>query len=346
VIKSAGVWAILRRLFLGFFLIAVASAILLFSDLPSQKATKASVPKLALLQMVSTPTIEEAFDGLMEGLGENGYRENKNYTLRRFVAENDIATANAIARQMTSGDYEIALTFTTPCMQAVANANRRGKTIHVFSVVTDPFAAGIGLDRKKLSNHPAHLVGLATPQPAAETFRMMKKMFPELTSVGTLYNPAEVNSQVTVGKARVAAKELGIQLLEATVEQTSGVLEAATSLANRGVEVLWIGGDSTVYAGFEALVQASKKAHIPVTTCSPGNTKRGSLFDLGANYFEIGKHAGEIAASILNGRSPASIPIQEFVPPKMTINLKALNGLKDNWSFPPEILRQANEVIQ
>ena len=47
----------------------------------------------------------------------------------------------AIARGIADGKYDLIMTSTTPCLQAVANANKSGKSIHVFGAVTDPFGA-------------------------------------------------------------------------------------------------------------------------------------------------------------------------------------------------------------
>ena len=45
-----------------------------------------------------------------------------------------MAIGNAIATQITNGEYDLVLTSGTPSMQAVARANREGRTIHVFGV--------------------------------------------------------------------------------------------------------------------------------------------------------------------------------------------------------------------
>src|SRR5207248_3069211 len=69
------------------------------------------------------------------------------------------------------------------------------------------------------------------------------------------------------------------------------------------------------------------------------------LFDLGGNYFEIGKAVGNLAADVLDGRSPAEIPVENFAPPVLHINTLALAGLKDEWKIPEDVLREAAVVI-
>jgi len=83
------------------------------------------------------------------------------------------------------------------------------------------------------------------------------------------------------------------------VDNSSGVLEAASSLVSRGVQALWVGGDVTVNVAIDSLLNVAKKGRIPVFTNLPPNAKRGALFDLGANYHEVGRIVGDLAGQVL-----------------------------------------------
>ena len=65
------------------------------------------------------------------------------------------------------------------------------------------------------------------------------------------------------------------------------------------------------------------------------------MFDLGANYFEIGKTTGEIAADVLDGKSPADIPVENIAPNFLLFNETTLHGLHDPWQIPPDIRAEA-----
>lgn len=347
--------AVLRRLSLGIGLIVSASAILLLSDAPRRSALTqtpdsddSSAPsrplKIGLMQMTSQPILDEGADGVIKALSAGGYRDGERVTLKRFNAEGDIATANAMAQELTGGDYDLVITLTTGALQAVGNANRQRKTPHVFGLVTDPTKAGVGIGTDPL-DHPAHLVGIGTLQPVAESLQMAKRLNPRLAKVGIAWNPAEVNSEVCTKLAREACQALKLELLEATVENSAAVGEAVASLVARDVEMLWIGGDVTVLAAFEVVAKAARDARIPVCTCMPGNAARGALFDLGANYHEVGVSIGQLAIRVLQGEEIAKLPVTRVVPPKLFLNTLASAGLRDHWAIPPEVLKQADAVI-
>lgn len=349
-------WDTLKRLSLGLALIVFASAILLLSDAPRRTtltrepdrgagpAPLAKVMKVALMQMASQPIIEGGADGVIVGLKEAGFAEGIAIQLKRFNAEGDLATANAMAQELTGGGFDLVITLTTSALQAVANANQQRRVPHVFGLVTDPTQAGIGVGSEPL-DHPAHMVGIGTLQPVAESLRMARQMNPKLTRVGVAWNPAEVNSEICTKLAREACRELKLDLLEATVENTAAVHEAVASLIARDVDLLWIGGDVSVLAAFEVVAKAAQNARIPVCTCMPGNAKKGSLFDVGANYFEVGRGIGRLAGRVLSGDEIAKLPVERSTPPKLMVNTLALKGLRDAWAVPTEVLAQADSVI-
>jgi len=106
---------------------------------------------------------------------------------------------------------------------------------------------------------------------------MAKQMRPELKTVGLVWNPTESNSEAQTRLARAVCPELGITLLEANAENSTGVAEAANSLTARGVEALLLTGDVTVMMAADLVVAAAKRAKIPVFSVIPPTAKKGAL---------------------------------------------------------------------
>jgi putative ABC transport system substrate-binding protein len=259
-----------------------------------------------------------------------------------------MAVGNAIATQITNSQYDLVLTSSTPSMQAVAQANRNGRTLHVFGVTADPFSAGIGLDRNNPLTHPRHMVGQGVLLPVVDSFRIAKQMLPALERVGVAWNPAESNSVVFTTMARAASRELGITLLEANVDTTSGVLDAVNSLVARGAQALWVGGDNVMMAAMDTALLAARRARIPAFSITPGKPDRGTALDVGLNFHEVGRLCGALAAEILNGTDPATIPIRDvvdLVPRRVIVNTAALQGLRDAWRAPDDVLRMATIIV-
>ena len=336
---------VIKRLLLGFILIVSASAALLLSDLGRRTAVARSVPHIGLLQHASTMLLDEGTRGAIDSLAGNGFVEGKTIVIDKFNAQGDISVGNSIAKQMVHARYDLLLTMSTLSLQAVANANRNGKTVQVFGLVADPVVAGVGISRNNPLNHPRNLVGIGSFLPVQDAFRIALEMFPDLKRVGVAWNPAEANSRAFVEKAREVCQRWGIELLEANVENSNSVLEAEDSLVARGAEALWIGGDVTVSVAADSVVLVGRRAHIPVFSITPGKPDRGTLFDYGTDFYQIGKQTGELASRILHGADPTQIPVTNEVPIHFVVNTTAVKGLKQQWRIPDDILRRANVVV-
>jgi ABC-type uncharacterized transport system substrate-binding protein len=334
---------ILRHFGPGLGAIALAAVVLLLSDLPKAAKTEKTF-KVAMLQMASQPIMDDGANGVIAGLEKAGFAQGGSLILSRFNAEGDMATANSMATELVSGHYDLVITLSTSCLQAVGNANRRGSVRHVFGLVSDPTVAGVGIEKEPLA-HPAHMVGIGTLPPADKSFQIAREMNPKLKRVGVVWNPAEVNSEIATKVARETCKQLGIELIEANAENASAVKEAVASVVARDVDALWIGGDVTVLAAVDVVLQTARQAKIPVFTCMPGNAAKGAIFDVGANYAEVGLLVGAMASKVLNGEEIKKIPWETAIPPKLFINTTAVKDLRDPWTIPQSLLDQADSII-
>lgn len=338
-----------RRLALGLGLIVAAAAVLLASDLRQRKtATQAGGDtfSVAIFQHASRPILDDAVRGTMDGLTETGFQEGRQITYTRFNAEGDLVTANAIAQSILQGGFDLVVTVSTPSLQTMANANQGGKLRHVFSVVTDPFNAGVGITGDGPGQHPDHLLGIGTFQPVRQTVQLAKQLYPALKTLGTVINPGEACSLACLEMAQDECRRLGLELLVAQVENTAGVYEAASSLTARNVEAFLIGGDNTVEAAIESVLRAANAARIPILAYAPDHAEAGALVGFGANYYDVGKTGGRLAGDLLNGKvDPRQFAVHDVMPRKLAVNLQTLARLRDPWCLPEDVVAGADIVM-
>jgi ABC-type uncharacterized transport system substrate-binding protein len=334
-----------RRLALSLALIAAASTVLLVSDSGARKRKAKSGAKIALFQFAPHPLLDDFMAGVREGLAQKGYVEPST-TFRKFTADADVNVANTVAREVTGGGWDMVVTATTPCLQAVARANGRGKVMHVFALTSDPWRAGIGLDRKTPEKHPRHIVGHGSFQPVADAFLAAREINPSVSRIGVVWNTSEINSELQLEVARATCKTLGIELVEAPAETPTAVYESAASLVTNGVEAIWVPGDNLVINAIGSVIQAGRQGKIPVFTSQPGNVAAGSLFDVGPDQHELGRLTGDLAGRILSKEvDPATIPIQDLMPKILVVNPAALAGTH-GWSLSPAVLAKADGVLE
>ena len=335
----------LRHLLLGFVLIAASASVLLFSDWSQRRSGDSKIPHIAVLQHASQAALDDGVSGLIDELAAQGFVDGKTAVIQKFNAQNDLATANSIAKQLVAGEFDLILTSSTLSMQTVANANKNRGVKHVFGIVADPLNAGVGINPQNGAEHPPYMTGIGSLISVERVLAQAKQMYPGLTKVGLAWNAGESNSLTFTKATRAACMKLGLTLLEANVENTSAVGEAANSLVSRGADALLVTGDVTVLVAADAVAAAAKRGHIPAFSVIPPNVKKGMLFDIGANFYEVGRQIGDLAAKVLHGTNPKDVAVVNSVPEKIAVNTTVLKGLKDPWKVPEAFLAQAALVL-
>jgi len=342
-----------RRLSLGLLAIVAVSAILLWADRDSRTSTDDSVsaerriPHVAIVQHASIAPIDEGVRGMMDGLAERGYVEGKGTVFSKYNPQGDFATANTIAKAVVSEDVDLIITASTISLQTVAGANRllAAPKRHLFAITTDPFGAGVGVSREQPFEHPPYIAGVGSISPIRELFELVLSINPSVRTIGLVWNPAEANSEASTLLARELVKELGMVLVEGNAENSTAAGEVAQSLLSRGIDVLWLSTDITTTTAEKVMIRAAQQAGVPVISSLPESAYSGALIAMGSSYYDIGINAGHMAADILEGRDMAAIPVINWTPIVLRINLNGLKGLRHTWTIPEDVTARARTLI-
>jgi len=338
----------MKKIIFPVLVLAAASAILLLSDLDNRKAAgiNRKITRVAVFRMNSNQLQTEVERGVLDVLtSADEYKQGK-LEISRYNAEGDMPTANTIAAGIVNEKFNMVVSISTPALQVMANANKKGVLTHVFCAVTDPCGSGVGIKGVRPSDHPAWLVGIGTFQPVEEVFRIARQMHPSLKRVGVVWCAGETCSAACVRKARSVCAELGIELVEMSVENVTQVYEAALAVSSKGVEAMWIGGDNVVESAIDMYVEAAARNKIPVFTNNPGEVLRGAIAALGANYFQVGTIGGKMALSVIRGLEPASIEIKNMVPEKLFLNDSTVKKTAGRWKITDALKSRADSILK
>src|SRR5262245_6237345 len=108
---------LIKRLSLGFFLIALASLALLAWDW-DQRPTDAGKWRVHLIQYVKVVDTEEAEQGVLDGLRESGLIEGQDYTITIHIAHGDMAMVSSLVDASLAAKADLLITLSTPTLQA------------------------------------------------------------------------------------------------------------------------------------------------------------------------------------------------------------------------------------
>jgi len=102
------------------------------------------------------------------------------------------------------------------------------------------------------------------------------------------------------------------------------------------VDAIYTQTDNTVMQGFDAVIQVSRDAELPLFTDDPLAARRGALACVGLGFRQPGVVAGGMAARVLCGESPGSIPMLNVAENVIWLNNDAAGKL--GMIFPPELV--------
>lgn len=307
-----------------------------------EKKTKKMI-RIGVTQIVSHPALDADQKGFEKALADAGFKEGVNITYDRQNAQGDMANAQTIAQKFLDAKVDMVHSIATPTSQAVVKVIKNIPI--VFSSVTDPVDAGlVPKDSAPGKKSGTNVTGVSDRWPVGLQFEMYTKFVPKAKKWGTIYNAGDANSLVHIKEMREAAKKLGVELIEATISTSAETLQAAQSLAGKGVHAINITSDNTAVSAFEAIVKICNEKKIPLFAGDVDSVPRGAIAAYGLDYFLIGESAGKKAVRILKGEKPGDIPWGPAEKFSLVVSEKAAKaqGVK----IPSDLLKKADKIIK
>ena len=298
---------------------------------------KAEKVNVGIVQLVEHAAVDAANKGFVEGLASKGYKEGQNIAYDRQNAQADQSNLQNIAHRFVNNKVNLICAIATPAAQTVANVT--SDIPIVATAVTDYKTAKLVKDNAKPGTN---VTGTTDMNPVEQQLDLLLKLVPNAKSVGTIYCSSEVNSQLQVDILKKAAAAKGVTIKEATVSNVNDIQQAARSLVGK-VQASYVPTDNVLASAMPTLVSVTEEAKLPVICGEGGMVKAGGVATLGVDYYKLGFQAGEMAASILSGKSkPPDMAIQSQKEFKAMVNMKEAEkiGLK----VPEDVLKGAELV--
>jgi len=317
--------------------LAVALVVVLALGIGGQPAMKY---KVGIAQLGTHDALDAAREGFIDQMEEEGFIEGENvdYIIRNAAFEaSNYAT---IAQYLVSADVDLIFSIATPITQACASAVEGTDIPVVFSAVTDPVTAGFAESWEE----PGGQITGASDWADVEAQVQLGMDIHPASKLGIIYNAGEVNSVVQIDELKKVKSSLNItEIVEATAASTADVYAAAQSLVGR-VDAIWEPSDNTVAGAIQSVVQVCEENDIPLFASDIGMAKKGCISGLGLDYYVNGQKAAELAARILEGEDPATIPVSTT--PMTIVYLCPDAAERMGTTIPQAVLDTATEVCE
>ncbi len=286
---------------------------------------------ISVNQFVEHPALDAVLKGLQDYLKDNGVTAE----FKVHNAQANMGTATQIGQQMIGEKADLLVAIATPSAQATAQALSKAPTEmkrpFLFTAVTDPVAAGLV---EALDKPSEYITGVSDLLPLDKHLDMIMTFKPDIKRLGILYNAGEANSKATVARIREASGARGFKVVEATAAKTADVYTAAKSLVGR-CDAVFITTDNTIVSALESVIKVGTQNKLPIFAADVDSVERGAVAAMGFDYYKHGYQTGAMAKKILEGTSPAKLPVESQEELQLQINLKASAAMGIE---PPKVL--------
>jgi putative ABC transport system substrate-binding protein len=280
--------------------------------------------------------------GLLQALGENGYRPGVNLELVDRYSDGHADRLPGLAREIAAAGIDVVVAVSDVAVRAILTATQA--TPIVMVVGDDPVAAGFVASMPRPGGN---VTGLAFQNFEGDVKRLqlLRETIPDAHRFGRLAPPGQVPAravELTMG----AANRLDVELTMRQVDRLESTQVAAALAAMRadGVAGVLVAASQAWAADGPLVGQIAQEQGLPTICEWEYMARSGCVLAYGHNLAYAHRRAGWYAARILKGTAPVDLPVEQPDEWRLTVNLKAAARL--GLTIPPSILARADEVIE
>ena len=288
------------------------------------------------------PEAQLEMTALRQGLQPLGWIEGRNIQIAYRWAGPDIERAAMFAKELVGLNPELILSRSTPATDAL---RRETHTIPiVFTVVAEPIESGFV---KSLPRPGGNITGFTNlePQIAAKWLGLLKEVAPRLVRAALIFNPNTAPyTEPFLRLAQAGASSLGVQLISTPVRSKAEIENAISSLRYETGDGVVGMTDSFIIDNRELITRLVTRHRLPAIYPYRFFAAQGDLMSYGVDLPDLFRRAASYVDKILNGATPADLPVQFPTKFELVINLRTAKAL--GLTVPLSLQASADEVIE
>ena len=270
--------------------------------------------KIGILQQLEHVALDNAREGFVKALEDNGYVDGENLVLDIQNAQSDRSNLSTMSDRLVNEKNDIILAIATGAAQSAA-----GKTKDIpilITAVTDPVDAGLAESMEKPNTNVS---GTSDASPIKEQIELMLRLKPDTKVVGLMYTSSEDNSVLQINQVKAILDDMNLEYVEQTVTNSNDVQQAAQSIVKK-CDAIYIPTDNVLASSMAIVGSEAVREEVPVICGESGMVMSGGLATLGIDYYNLGYQTGEMAIRILNGEDITTMQIETQKDYSYTIN--------------------------
>jgi putative ABC transport system substrate-binding protein len=323
-----------------FFLVTLCVMLLaLCAPVLAQKAVK--IPTVGVLLPYSSGS-DARIEAFREGLRDLGYTEGQTIKLEYRWAEGRFEKLPELATDLVRSKVDVIVAAVTQASLAAKQASNT--TPVVMIAVSDPVGAGLV---KSFAQPGTNVTGTSsmTAEIVGKQLELIKEVFPGISRVAALWNPANpVFQAAQVQETDLAARALGIRLKFIEARDEKEIDRGFGSMAKESLRAVVVLGDPVFISHRKRIAELAAKHRLPAISGTWDHVEAGGLAAYGPNFADMYRRTAFYVDRILKGARPADLPVEQPTKFELVINLIAAKQI--GLTIPPHVLARADRVIR
>ncbi len=292
----------MKKLFLTASVILGISVLLSGCDVPGGKY------KIGVIEQASCTELDEAYEGFLEGLAESGYKDGENIKLEFYDCENTSSKVEKYSSKLVSAKKDLIFALSAKPAKAVAE-----KTTDI------PVIATAVSDFQNSELTADNITGTYDAIPVEEQIALLHQMLPQAGNIAMVYNNNDQNAIAQVDRAALKCKEYGIKYSFKAITYEGDATQVMNNIIG-AYDAIYIPSDPIVYNCLDVIGEFCEKAKMPVIVGDEGMLEKYGLATVAVDYKQLGKLSGSMAAKVLEGTTPSSMPVRTNTSYKLVVN--------------------------
>ena len=301
-----------------------------------QAVTPRRVPRIGFFSLdttASAPLVEE----FRAGLRDFGYDDGT--TVRVLWRQNDGSQQanDAIVNEFVRLPVDVIVANGGEGQQT---AKRSTQEIPIVIVTgNDPVESGLV---QSLSKPGGNITGIGGRPSIMKRLELLREIAPRISKVALLFGDNETGN-LQRRNAENAARQLGVEIVAIEVNHVSKEREALSVALSQKADALLIlpvpGGNDKI-----AEIAFAEEHRLPAAYWDFTYGELGGLLVFADNLRPVFRQAGRFVGRILDGASPAEMPIEPPQHSHLVLNLRTARAL--GLTVPPSVLNIATKVVE
>lgn len=308
---------------------------------PAGAAIARRVGFLSPVGFAAGSTPGQVADAVIHLLAAQGFVEGGDFEIIKRGAGAHYDRLPALMAELLAAQVDVVVATSYPAAIAAKEATR---TVPIVTINTgDPVKTGLAIS---LSRPGGNITGISdvAAELAPKRMEFLKELVPGLKRVAMLWNASDLGMTLRYEASAEVAKQLGVVVQSLGVKEPDDFTDAFAVMQQSPPDGILMVSDTLMILNRKRVFDFAAAHRIAAIYEDARYAHDGGLMAYGPDSAEIADRAANLVASILKGRSPSELPIEQPTKFQLVINLKAAMAL--GLMVPPALLARADEVVE